>query len=662
MNKARVLIVTILLFLSLTPRAQTDGFPAISFKDFQETASPALDSTAHAVVLWEQGRSEIIVHEADRGLRVIHKYGVRIKILDKEGFEKANYTIPLRRIGSQFEYAENIRGYTHTYDGRIQTMAMERNAIFREEPNEYVNLTRFTLPNISEGAIIDIFYDIVSPDIYNFRKWEYQDDIPKLHSQYTAIIPALFEYNVTLRGSYELSDVKTSIIDKHFLASGQRYDCSRLVYTMKDIPAFKEEMYMLAPVNYIAAINFELIQYHSPRGGKQVFTKEWKDVDRELLGDKSFGKQLDPPRDLQRVLGQLIGPDDAELAKAKQVYQYIQRQIRWNRNYGKYSQFGVKDALAQRNGNVGDINLGLIAALRAVGLEAYPIVLSTRQNGLPNSLHPVLSDFNYVIARVSADGQDYFLDASEQHLPFGLLPLRCINGEGRIIYSKKSSEWIKLENHIEATTYYTILGKVDETGQFSGSMTVSYLGLAAFNRRNHIQRFPSLDDFLEDQMDRMTTIRIRDGEVQSLDSLDNPLVEKFTVAIDLSSQLRGDQFNINPIFINRTTQNPFNLEERHYHVDLGSRMREVVTVSIYLPEGYALQSHPQDVSFALPESSASYTYQSHYQGGTLQMRQTMALNKAIYEVEEYFHLKEFFSRIIQHQLVDFVFKEEEHGQ
>jgi len=33
----------------------------------------------------------------------------------------------------------------------------------------------------------------------------------------------------------------------------------------------------------------------------------------------------------------------------------------------------------------------------------------------------------------------------------------------------------------------------------------------------------------------------------------------------------------------------------------------------------------------------------------------LSLNKAIYEVEEYFHLKEFYSRIIQHQKVDFAF-------
>jgi hypothetical protein len=38
------------------------------------------------------------------------------------------------------------------------------------------------------------------------------------------------------------------------------------------------------------------------------------------------------------------------------------------------------------------------------------------------------------------------------------------------------------------------------------------------------------------------------------------------------------------------------------------------------------------------------------------LQQTTTLNKAIFTPEEYFHLKEFFSRIIQQQMTDFQFK------
>lgn len=658
MGRYSVMLV-LLCFISSNLKGQMEGFPAISERSFETIVSPIIDSGSHAVVLWEQGTTEIVLHEAGRGLRLNHKYGVRIKILDREGFEKANYVLPLFKIGSEFEYAQKITGFTHTFDGQIQTMSMDKSAIFNERLNDYVQLTKLSLPNISEGSIIDIFYEVVSPDIFNFRTWKYQDDIPKLYSQYTAIIPALFEYNASLKGEYELTDFQSSKLEECFLLNGNRYDCSKLVYTMKNIPAFKEESYMLAPANYMSAINFELMQYHVPGGGTQVYTKDWKAVDIELLSDASFGKQLESNRDLRRILSSTVTSSDSDLDKAKKIYQYFQNQIRWNQNYGKYTQVGVRQALEQRSGNIGDVNLGLIATLRQAGLEAYPVVLSTRQNGLPNPVHPVLSDFNYVIAQVNVDGQSYFLDASERNLPFGLLPLRCINGQGRIIYSRKSSEWIDLENRFDARIDYAIMGEINEEGLFTGSLTRYYQGLTAFNQRNHIHSFSSVDTYLEDQMDRLNPIRIRDGQIENLDSLDDQLVESFEITLDLSKDMRDGQFSVNPIFVNRITTNPFNLEERNYHVDLGSKISESLTVSIRLPKSYSLQQQPKNVSFSLPEKAASYIYQSQSEMGLLQLRQTMTLNKAIYEPDEYYYLKEFFSMIIQHQRIDYIFKKEE---
>lgn len=58
---------------------------------------------------------------------------------------------------------------------------------------------------------------------------------------------------------------------------------------------------------------------------------------------------------------------------------------------------------------------------------------------------------------------------------------------------------------------------------------------------------------------------------------------------------------------------------------------------------------------ALPESTAQYSYISSFSGNRLALNQTLQLNKAAYSVDEYFHLKEFYSRIIQHQKIDFLF-------
>src|SRR5690606_31665583 len=114
----------------------------------------------------------------------------------------------------------------------------------------------------------------------------------------------------------------------------------------------------------------------------------------------------------------------------KAVFAYIKDRIKWNNYLGKYSEKDVKKALEARSGNIGDINLALISALNAAGFNPDAVILSTRQNGVVGDLYPVITEFDYVIAKLNIGGTDYLLDASEPLLPFGLLPMRCLNGKG----------------------------------------------------------------------------------------------------------------------------------------------------------------------------------------------------------------------------------------
>src|SRR5690606_34506480 len=121
-------------------------------------------------------------------------------------------------------------------------------------------------------------------------------------------------------------------------------------------------------------------------------------------------------------------------------------------------------------------NLALTVALQAGGLEAYPVLVSTRDNIVPNTLYPVISEFNYLVCGVKIDGKILLADASEPLLSFGELPLRAINDRGRIIYSRKSSEWIPLVNPLPAETSYSFSGEYLKSGKIVGQLTVTSLG------------------------------------------------------------------------------------------------------------------------------------------------------------------------------------------
>lgn len=616
-----------------------------------------IDTSAHAIVIYEHGRTDLEYSESDRGMRVVHSTYVRIKILDKEGANAANVTIPLYKYGSDMEYVREIQGKTINFEnGKLITDELKKEAIFTEKASQYNQLVKFTLPNIKDNSIIEYSYRLYSPAIRTYRTWYFQSEFPKIHSEYVSIIPATFDYNINLKGFLSLADRKSEVLHKHFLLNGVRQDCSKFTYTMKDIPAFKEEDYMLAPINYISSINYELRTYLDPNGPHTNFSKKWSDIDQDLMQDKEFGGQIKNKSAFKDILPEIIGNKESALDKAKAIYYYIQKNIVWNHIIGKFAEVGIKKALETKKGNIGDINFSLIAALNAAEIEAFPVIISTRQNGMPNYLYPSMSDFNAVICLAKIDGKDYLLDASKKFLPFGELSIESINDRGRVIYSKNQSDWIDLKNVVPAKKSINILGQLDSTGKITGTIRVLYSGLDALFKRREIDKYNSFEEYEEGIMEKISSMRVLGVKVENLENLDKDFIETLSFEMDLRDNYKEANFLLNPTFYERTTKNPFKLEERTYHVDLGAPQLESFNISISLPKGFVNSSKPKDTSMALPEGTAKYIFKSLVNEDLLMVQQSIALNKAIYNQEEYFHLKEFFARIIQQQMTDFQFK------
>ncbi len=616
-----------------------------------------IDTTANAVVLLEKGSTIIQKSDADRSLMVFHRYGARTKILNQKGYKHANFSIPLYTYSSTPEYIIDIKAKTYNIaaDGSISSTALKTKDIFTEKVSDYLQITKFTLPDIRSGSVIDVEYTIVSPSIFKFRTWTFQSDIPKINSQYNAVIPAMFKYNVTLRGALKLKDTKAKVYRECLIFNGAKMDCSDITYIMDNIPAFIEEDYMLASKNYISAIHFELEESTNPRGGVKKYTQNWSDVDRELILDKNFGRQLKEDDFFKQILPLEILSLTDQNEKASKVYNFFQKHIRWNKYYGKFSQNGVKNSFENRSGNIADINLGLTAAFQAAGLEAYPILVSTRDNVIPNTLHPVISEFNYVISGVKINGQTILADASEPLLCFGELPLRAINDRGRIIYSRKSSEWIPLVNPIPAETSYSFSGEYLKSGKIVGQLTVTSSGYDAFKKRQSILKYASKEEYEEKLDERLTNIRIKKLDLQNLENNAFPLIETSDIEVSVGDSLRSGNFMLNPIFVERTTQNPFNLDDRTYPVDIGSKKTENHHITIRFPKDITLSSAPKSTSLVIPDQGARYIYKSDFTDNTLTVDQQFALNKAIYSTDEYFYLKELFSRVIQQLKIDHIF-------
>ncbi|MEJ0031258.1 MAG: transglutaminase-like domain-containing protein [Bacteroidota bacterium] len=166
---------------------------------------------------------------------------------------------------------------------------------------------------------------------------------------------------------------------------------------------------MTSKYNFISSIRYELQQIKQMNWSVDKFTKERKDADQEFKSSPTFGSQLKRSPDAMEdaVKGALIGEIDP-LTRAKKVYDMVKFHFVWDGSYGDHTEYGVKKAFEEKKGNVADINITLIAALRSAGFDVEPVLIGTRDVGRPIELHPVLTDFNYVIAKLELRWKDVF--------------------------------------------------------------------------------------------------------------------------------------------------------------------------------------------------------------------------------------------------------------
>ncbi|MGA9649718.1 MULTISPECIES: transglutaminase domain-containing protein [Pedobacter] len=643
-------------FFVINAFAQNFPFGAVTFDDNNFDRNK-IDSNANAVVLKEFGTSSIQISDRTGSFELIFEYHVKIKLYSKEGFKKANVVIPIYKDGTREEFLNTIKASTFNFEnGRFVETEMDKKAIFTEIKSRYWASTKFTLPNIKEGSIIEYSYRLESPNLFNFKTWEFQSDIPKVYSEYLAYIPAVYNYNVSLRGFYKLSNNKSEIARECLRVNGVPIDCSKIWYVMKDVPAFVEENYMTAASNFKSAIYFELSDWQMPDGRRQIYSKTWKDVDYELTSEKTLGSQMRRKDLFKETIPTITKSATDDLSKAKAVYEYIKKQIKWNNYYGTRSEDNIKKALDMRSGNVADINLSLIAALSAANLDTEAVILSTRDNGTVNKLYPIITDFNYLVAKVNIGDKSYLLDATDPLLPFGLLPLRCVNDQGRVINLKKASYWIDLTAFQKSTSSYIMDAKLNADGKITGTITIHNTGYEALNKRKEIKKYNSIDEYVEKLDERLPKLQILKHNIINIDSVEKTLTEIYQIDFSPMGSLGNDELNFSPFFINPIVKNPFNLNERTYPVDLGAASEERIIISIALPGKFDVKEKPKDLAIALPNSGGRYLLKTNIDDNLVTFSQILQLNKAIYQAEEYPYLKEFYSKIIQNQKSDLLLK------
>ena len=634
--------LAIILFFSLNiflPAQQKKSTPIGKQNIFElEMQSYEKDTLANALVLQEHA-NVYIDEKNDYKFRT--DYYFRIKIFNKEAYSLGNISIPFY----DKEIVKDIKAVTYNKDGsNIQKHWLKEVDIFTTKESEFWSETKFTLPNLKEGSIIEYTYSIISP-YSRLNDWYFQSEIPKLKSDYSASILGNYKYNIRLIGNKKL-DIEDISSTKHCinipgLGSG---GCVDYTFGMKDIPAFKEEDYMLSKKNYLSRLVFDRLSYTSVNGSTTKYTKTWEDADKTLK-HLFLDNQTSKKNFFKKNLPEEILNINNNLDKAKSIFKFIQNKMYWNGKYWTQGKLKVKQVFDEGTGSVDAINLILHNSLNAADIETYLVASSTRNNGLPTKIYPITRDFNYILVKVVIDGEPYFLDATDKKLAFGQIPFKCLNGEGRVLDFDNGGYWEPITT--KSSSIISMQSELDlnESNELEGTLNIYRSGYYAINERKKIAELSS-DEYLDDFESKYPNILVDEYEAENESDLEKPLKQKFNLTLDHTYD-DSSIIRVNPFIFNKINNNPFKLNERTFGIDYGYTRSFFYFVKVNIPSNYRLSETPEKTAISLPNSGGDFVLDISQSGNSVMVTSRLVIQKKTYPAQEYGSLKEFYNQIVK---------------
>jgi hypothetical protein len=611
MKTTVILFFLALLSISLNAQKAPIKYGKVS-KEELEMKYYDKDSSASAVVLCDYGSLNV---ETFKFTRVI-----RIKILTKEGLDWANRT---------FSGADKtaVRGKTFNLDnGEIVVSKLKQESVFRERVYEDLYRLNISMPNVKVGSVFDIEFSYFSLP----AEWNFQQTIPVKRSE--LVIP---------KSSYVKYRKKQVGFGRVFAENGTRW------YSI-DMPAFMPENYTNSIENYITKFELDLLSVSIPGVLYKEYTTDWGHVMGLLVGHSNFGSLINPALYLNEDVKTIEEQYSTKLEQLKAAFE-LAKTVKWNGVESIFSgEKTLGEAFRDKSGNSTDINLILLNLLRKLDIEAYPVVMSSRSNGILDPYSPSMNKLNYMIVQAYVDGNEYLLDATDKYVPIDLIPPRSLNLFGKAI-NKKDRKYhsvdVVTEKKNKKSYYYNLSISNDLT--ISGTANASYYDYAAYNFRHEMENYFSNDEYVTYKESSYEGLEISNFELFELDNLYKPVKEKFEIKLRNQIFEVDGKLYLSPMILHQLKDNPLRQEERLYPVDFVSAQETALIISLQIPEGYEIESVPAPLNIALPEKSAQVLFNISAMNGVVQLSYKLKFNKAVYMSNEYNYLKQLYNEIIK---------------
>ena len=568
---------------------------------------------------------------------------VRIKILKDKGLDNANIKIKYYSQ-SNYETINDIAGVTYNLDdaGNVVTTKLEKSAIYRKPVTSKVSEVAFTLPDVKVGSVIEYKYTDSKESYASLDDWYFQDDIPTRMSVYKILVPSIFKFVNQVMAYQKVEQSSSTRHESMPLPQGIiNYDSEEKTYIVKNVPALRDEPYMSAAKDYLQRVIFQLSQIVYGSGEVEEVMSTWPKLTTELLQNEDFGLQL------KKNIPHTKGLDDSlkmvknDYEKMMVIHDYVRRNMNWNGGESIYTENGIKAAWDKKSGRNGEINLILINLLKDAGLKAYPLLVSTKDNGFVNTYYPFLDQFNNTLVCVYIGEKRYVLNAADKYNPAWLIPYDVINSDAFLVDNQKGG-WIYLEDPKDIyENVVFIYSEVTPEGIMKGEATVTSGG---YCKNPRVKKWKEDKTAFKEYFTKsFTGMKIDDIEVQNDDVDSLPLQQKVKFSMPLNASGDYQYFSVN-LFQGLET-NPFIAEERYTDVDYGYNQSYKIVGKIFIPDGYEFEELPKNMKMIMPDTSIVLSRMMQTDGTSIDLKVTVDFLKPFYAADMYPYFQEFYKKL-----------------
>ncbi len=629
----KLLFTVAFLFAVCTVYAQ-DKLPGFGKADIKELMLQeyAEDRSATAIKLLDYRESEFFI-DLDF-IKLTTERRVRIKILKKEGYKYATVSLPYTRhnrakIGDITAYI-----YYLNEKGEAVTEKLDSDEIYRNQSKEGLRKVAFTFPNVKPGCVIEYKYTKKEKSTLHLDPWFFQDEIPTLLSVCKIISPSKIEIEKRLITSRQVNEKTSS--QKHLYSTD-----NITTLEMKNIAAFKMEPLMSSFRDNIQRAEFTIVRRYGIYPLLFMGNKKWQTYTGWLYAAPFFGKHF-----TAEIIGTKSLLDSAALLKTTQqkinfIYTEVKKKIKWDDHQTFYA--GDIDECWQTGfGNSAEMNLTLFNLLKKSGVDCFPILISTRQNGKTDEHFPSLSQFNGVDVLVSDSSDIFILDATQKFLSYKVPPQNVMNRSAFLVDSAAGG-WINIaDERLLQKSRVFINAILKNDFQIRGSATIEFYDHA---RSQQLLEEKENKEKMRDKplKTENETITI-DSVVQENETEDlKPYKKRFTFDYEMSQT--GDFYFLNPFVLSSFSENPFRDSVRNSSIEFGSNQQFDLFFSLSLPDNAFIEELPTNQRVIMADSSLSFTVLYQKSEGLLMCRSNFLMHRSIYEKEEYDPLKKIFEKM-----------------